>query len=223
MAEPLVRDAATSPSSTAASRRCDDVNLTDQARRDRRPSGRQRRRQVDADQGAVRRRALYLAARSSSRASRSRCRIDHRRHRQRDRDDLPGLGAGHRSCPSRATCSSGREPRTGPALPEPPGHGRDERGRGATCCSGSASPRTSRPRRPSASLSGGERQAVAIARAMHFDSDLIILDEPTNNLGVAETQGVLQLRPRARAIPAIPASSSPTTSTTSSRWWTGSW
>ena len=35
---------------------------------------------------------------------------------------------------------------------------------------------------PIASLSGGERQAVAIARAMHFDSDLIILDEPTNNL-----------------------------------------
>jgi len=42
------------------------------------------------------------------------------------------------------------------------------------------------------SLSGGERQAVAIARAMYFDSDLIILDEPTNNLGVAETQGVLR-------------------------------
>jgi simple sugar transport system ATP-binding protein len=41
-------------------------------------------------------------------------------------------------------------------------------------------------------LSGGERQAVAIARAMYFDSDLIILDEPTNNLGVAETQGVLR-------------------------------
>jgi len=41
-------------------------------------------------------------------------------------------------------------------------------------------------------LSGGERQAVAIARAMHFDSQLIILDEPTNNLGVAETQGVLR-------------------------------
>lgn len=43
-----------------------------------------------------------------------------------------------------------------------------------------------------ASLSGGERQAVAIARAMYFDSDLVILDEPTNNLGVAETQGVLR-------------------------------
>jgi simple sugar transport system ATP-binding protein len=48
------------------------------------------------------------------------------------------------------------------------------------------------PTTPIGSLSGGERQAVAIARAMHFDSDLIILDEPTNNLGVAETRGVLQ-------------------------------
>ena len=47
------------------------------------------------------------------------------------------------------------------------------------------------PTTPIGSLSGGERQSVAIARAMHFDSDLIILDEPTNNLGVAETQGVL--------------------------------
>ncbi|MCJ8325350.1 MAG: sugar ABC transporter ATP-binding protein [Rhizobiales bacterium] len=47
------------------------------------------------------------------------------------------------------------------------------------------------PSTPIAALSGGERQAVAIARAMHFESDLIILDEPTNNLGVAETRGVL--------------------------------
>ena len=47
------------------------------------------------------------------------------------------------------------------------------------------------PTTPIGSLSGGERQSVAIARAMHFDSDLIVLDEPTNNLGVAETQGVL--------------------------------
>ena len=48
------------------------------------------------------------------------------------------------------------------------------------------------PSTPIGSLSGGERQAVAIARAMHFDSDLIVLDEPTNNLGVAETKGVLR-------------------------------
>src|SRR5689334_1904080 len=54
------------------------------------------------------------------------------------------------------------------------------------------------PTTPIASLSGGERQSVAIARAMHFDSDLIVLDEPTNNLGVAETQGVLSFVRSAR-------------------------
>ena len=39
---------------------------------------------------------------------------------------------------------------------------------------------------------------MAIARAMYFDSELIILDEPTNNLGVAETQGVLRFVRNAR-------------------------
>jgi simple sugar transport system ATP-binding protein len=53
-------------------------------------------------------------------------------------------------------------------------------------------------RTPISSLSGGERQAVAIARAMYFESELIILDEPTNNLGVAETQGVLRFVRNAR-------------------------
>lgn len=45
---------------------------------------------------------------------------------------------------------------------------------------------------PVASLSGGERQSIAISRAMHFFAKLIILDEPTNNLGVEETNGVLR-------------------------------
>jgi simple sugar transport system ATP-binding protein len=47
------------------------------------------------------------------------------------------------------------------------------------------------PNTPITSLSGGERQSIAIARAMYFKADLIIMDEPTNNLGVEETHGVL--------------------------------
>ncbi len=40
-------------------------------------------------------------------------------------------------------------------------------------------------------LSGGERQGIAIGRAMHFNSDLIILDEPTVALAVKEVRKVL--------------------------------
>jgi simple sugar transport system ATP-binding protein len=40
-------------------------------------------------------------------------------------------------------------------------------------------------------LSGGERQGIAIARAMHFDADLIVLDEPTTALAVSEVRKVL--------------------------------
>ena len=40
-------------------------------------------------------------------------------------------------------------------------------------------------------LSGGERQGIAIGRAMHFNADLIILDEPTAALGVAEVRKVI--------------------------------
>jgi simple sugar transport system ATP-binding protein len=40
-------------------------------------------------------------------------------------------------------------------------------------------------------LSGGQRQGVAIARAMHFKSKVMILDEPTNHLSVKETRKVI--------------------------------
>ena len=40
-------------------------------------------------------------------------------------------------------------------------------------------------------LSGGERQGIAIGRAMHFDADLVVLDEPTVALAISEVQKVL--------------------------------
>ncbi len=42
-----------------------------------------------------------------------------------------------------------------------------------------------------AQLSGGERQGVAIGRAMYFQKDLIVLDEPTAALAIKEVQKVL--------------------------------
>jgi D-xylose transport system ATP-binding protein len=44
-----------------------------------------------------------------------------------------------------------------------------------------------------ASLSGGQRQTVAIARSVLWNSKLVILDEPTAALGVAQTEQVLRL------------------------------
>lgn len=47
--------------------------------------------------------------------------------------------------------------------------------------------------RPVSDLSGGQRQAVAIARALLWNARIIIMDEPTASLGVTETQRVLEL------------------------------
>lgn len=48
-------------------------------------------------------------------------------------------------------------------------------------------------------LSGGERQALAIGRALHFGARVLILDEPTSALGVKESEIVLRLIRKARA------------------------
>ncbi|WP_316770851.1 ATP-binding cassette domain-containing protein [Streptomyces sasae] len=49
------------------------------------------------------------------------------------------------------------------------------------------------------SLSGGERQALAIARAVYFGANVLILDEPTAALGVKEAAHVLRIVMQARA------------------------
>lgn len=47
------------------------------------------------------------------------------------------------------------------------------------------------PDTPAGVLSGGERQGIAIGRAMYFDAELVILDEPTTALAVGEADKVL--------------------------------
>jgi ABC-type sugar transport system ATPase subunit len=53
-------------------------------------------------------------------------------------------------------------------------------------------------RQPVASLSGGQRQSVAVAKAVMWNSKLVMLDEPTAALGVVQTNQVLQLVRRLR-------------------------
>lgn len=53
-------------------------------------------------------------------------------------------------------------------------------------------------RQPVASLSGGQRQSVAVAKAVMWNSKLVIMDEPTAALGVVQTKQVLDLTKRLR-------------------------
>ena len=52
---------------------------------------------------------------------------------------------------------------------------------------------------PVRNMSGGQRQSVAIARAIHFNAKILIMDEPTAALGPAETQTVVELTKKLRS------------------------
>ncbi|MGI9521429.1 MAG: ATP-binding cassette domain-containing protein, partial [Hyphomicrobiaceae bacterium] len=58
---------------------------------------------------------------------------------------------------------------------------------------GRLNPNFQRFKEPVKSLSGGQRQSVAIARAIHFNARILIMDEPTAALGPAETAQVNDL------------------------------
>jgi simple sugar transport system ATP-binding protein len=81
----------------------------------------------------------------------------------------------------------GREPRRGPFIDRAQMHGmaRDVLAR--------LHVKVPSTRQPIANMSGGQRQSVAIARAVSFDPDVLIMDEPTAALAVAEVESVLAL------------------------------
>jgi D-xylose transport system ATP-binding protein len=58
---------------------------------------------------------------------------------------------------------------------------------------GRLNPHFRRFKEPVRALSGGQRQSVAIARAIHFNARILIMDEPTAALGPAETAQVGEL------------------------------
>ena len=58
---------------------------------------------------------------------------------------------------------------------------------------GRLNPHFQRFKNPVVTLSGGQRQSVAIARAIHFNARILIMDEPTAALGPAESQQVRDL------------------------------
>ena len=202
--------------------RAQERRLPRRSRRGRRPRRRQRRRQDDADQDPVgraparRRRSLHGRPQGRHRA----------RPKQAMRLGIETIYQTNSMVPSMSIARNlfiGREPLQ-PVAVRLRVHGPRQDAR-ATACSAIADVDL-HLRSPDAlvgELSGGQRQGVAIARAMHFKSKLLILDEPTNHLSVKETNKVIDFVQGAEGRRASPASSSATTCTTCSSPATASW
>ena len=106
----------------------------------------------------------------------------------RDRGRLPGSRALRQ--PRRRPEHVPRPGDPGPPLPaQGAGHGAAHRGD----AQGLRVTTIRSIRQTVATLSGGQRQSVAVARAVMWNSKLVILDEPTAALGVAQTEQVLEL------------------------------
>ena len=106
----------------------------------------------------------------------------------RHRDDLPDAGA-------RRQCRCRRQPLSRPRAAHAAGARSTTSpwNREARKVMGRLNPNFRRFKDPVKSLSGGQRQSVAIARAIHFNARILIMDEPTAALGPQETAQVGEL------------------------------
>ncbi len=111
-----------------------------------------------------------------------------RRQGVQHRDDLPDARPGRQHRRARATSSSAARRR--PALGSLDDSAMEAETRKVM---GRLNPNFTHFKLPVKSLSGGQRQAVAIARAVHFNARILIMDEPTAALGPAETAQVRDL------------------------------